>query len=95
MELVNLLIPLVVIVLVVLGVFAATGLVIISERQVGVVVKRFSSKSLPPDRLIALNGEAGYQADTLAPGFRIAVLNATKTRRVDQLRRGEKRASTL
>jgi uncharacterized membrane protein YqiK len=71
MELFSLLIPLVVVVLVILGVFAATGLVIISERQVGVVVKRFSGKSLPPDRLIALNGEAGYQADTLAPGFHL------------------------
>src|SRR4051794_8536127 len=71
MELFNLLIPLVVVVLVILGVFAATGLVIISERQMGVVVKRFSKSSLPPDRLIALNGEAGYQADTLAPGFHL------------------------
>lgn len=71
MELFSLLIPVVVVVLVILGVFAATGLVIISERQVGVVVKRFSGKSLPPDRLIALNGEAGYQADTLAPGFHL------------------------
>ncbi|MBI1281185.1 MAG: flotillin family protein [Anaerolineaceae bacterium] len=71
MELFNLLIPVVVVVLIILGVFAATGLVIISERQVGVVVKRFSGKSLPPDRLIALHGEAGYQADTLAPGFHL------------------------
>src|SRR3982751_2845457 len=71
MELFNLLIPVVVVVLVIFGVFAATGLVIISERQMGVVVKRFSKKSLPPDRLIALNGEAGYQADTLAPGFHL------------------------
>jgi uncharacterized membrane protein YqiK len=45
------------------------GAVIISERQVGIVVKRFSRKTLPPGRLIALNGEAGYQADTLAPGL--------------------------
>ncbi len=71
MELFSLLIPIVVVILVILGVFAATGLVIISERQVGVVVKRFSGKSLPPDRLIALHGEAGYQADTLAPGFHL------------------------
>ncbi|MCC6613101.1 MAG: flotillin family protein [Anaerolineae bacterium] len=47
------------------------GLTIIGERQVGVVVKRFavSGKSLTPGQLIALNGEAGYQADTLAPGW--------------------------
>lgn len=66
---VELLIPIVLLVLIVAGVIALTGLVIISERQVGVVIKRFSSKSLPPGRLIALNGEAGYQADTLAPGW--------------------------
>ncbi len=47
------------------------GLVIISERQVGVVVRRFAlgGKSLGAGQLIALNGEPGYQADTLAPGW--------------------------
>ncbi len=45
------------------------GAVLIDERQVGVVIKRFGSRSLPPGRLLALNGEAGYQADTLAPGL--------------------------
>lgn len=47
------------------------GLVIVSETQVGIVVKKFSLKgrSLPAGRLIALEGEAGYQADTLAPGW--------------------------
>jgi len=45
------------------------GAVLIHERQVGVVVKRFSARSLQPGRLIALDGEAGYQADTLAPGL--------------------------
>jgi uncharacterized membrane protein YqiK len=43
--------------------------VLIRERQVGIVVKRYAGKSLLPGRLIALNGEAGYQADTLAPGL--------------------------
>jgi uncharacterized membrane protein YqiK len=47
------------------------GLVIIGERQVGIVVKRFSlsGKALPPGQLVALEGEAGYQADTLPPGW--------------------------
>ena len=45
------------------------GVVLIRERQVGIVVKRFASHSLPPGHLIALAGEAGYQADTLAPGL--------------------------
>jgi uncharacterized membrane protein YqiK len=45
------------------------GAVLIRERQVGIVVKKFGSCSLPPGRLLALAGEAGYQADTLAPGL--------------------------
>jgi len=45
------------------------GTVFICERQVGVVIKKFASRSLDPGHLIALNGEAGYQADTLAPGL--------------------------
>ena len=44
------------------------GVVVIGERQVGVVVKKFSSRALPVGRLIALDGEAGYQAETLPPG---------------------------
>src|SRR3990172_5663141 len=45
------------------------GLVIINEQQVGIVIKNFGSKSLPHGKLIALNGEPGYQADTLPPGW--------------------------
>src|ERR1044071_7638370 len=47
----------------------ARGVVVIGERQVGIVVKKFSNRALAPGHLIALNGEAGYQADTLAPGW--------------------------
>ena len=45
------------------------GVVLIRELQVGIVIKRFAMRSLAPGKLIALNGEAGYQADTLAPGL--------------------------
>ncbi|HEY9604454.1 MAG TPA: flotillin family protein [Allocoleopsis sp.] len=47
------------------------GLVVIGEREVGIVVKKFgyTGRGLPAGRLIALEGEAGYQADTLAPGW--------------------------
>jgi uncharacterized membrane protein YqiK len=45
------------------------GAVLIQERQVGIVVKRFGGGSLTHGRLIALEGEAGYQADTLSPGM--------------------------
>ncbi|MEG5067579.1 hypothetical protein QUB33_28830 [Microcoleus sp. B3-A4] len=45
--------------------------IVIGDREVGIVSKKFSfgGKSLPPGDLIALNGEAGYQADTLPPGW--------------------------
>jgi uncharacterized membrane protein YqiK len=45
------------------------GMVIINEHQVGVVIKKFAFRTLPPGQIVALNGEAGYQADTLAPGL--------------------------
>ncbi len=64
--------------LIVLGLFVLLlltplllGVVTISEKQVGVVIKRFARRSLPAGRLIALNGEAGYQAKTLAPGLHL------------------------
>ena len=46
-----------------------TGSVLIDEREVGVVIKKFGRARLAPGQLIALKGEAGYQADTLAPGL--------------------------
>lgn len=45
------------------------GLIVIGEREVGIVTKKFAAKSLPAGKLIALNGEAGLQADTLPPGW--------------------------
>ncbi|MEH2236435.1 SPFH domain-containing protein [Nostoc sp.] len=47
------------------------GLVVIGEREVGIVVRKFtlSGHGLPAGSLIALKGEAGLQADTLAPGW--------------------------
>jgi len=47
------------------------GIVIIGERQVGIVVKKWGFKNLPPGRLVALNREAGFQADTLSPGLHL------------------------
>lgn len=44
------------------------GLVIINEKEVGIVIKKFGPR-LTAGQLIALKGEAGYQADTLAPGW--------------------------
>jgi uncharacterized membrane protein YqiK len=64
--------PLIIIpIMIVGGCFFFGGLVVIGEREVGIVVKKFtlSGKGLKPGKLIALNGEAGLQADTLAPGW--------------------------
>src|SRR5207237_597232 len=46
------------------------GLRFIPNDQVGIVEKRWSPKgSIPEGRIIALGGEAGYQADLLRGGF--------------------------
>jgi len=47
----------------------AFGITMIADDQVGVVTKKFSTRTLPVGKLVALNGEAGVQADTLAPGW--------------------------
>jgi uncharacterized membrane protein YqiK len=49
------------------------GIILIPQDSVGVVTKKYSlrgrNRSLPDGRIIALDGEAGLQADTLAPGL--------------------------
>src|SRR5437773_10369014 len=45
------------------------GAVLIQARQVGVVVRGFGTRALPPGRVIVQGGEAGYQLDTLAAGL--------------------------
>jgi uncharacterized membrane protein YqiK len=49
------------------------GVVIIPEDSIGVVNKKFvifgKNRTLPDGTIIALNGEAGLQADALAPGL--------------------------
>jgi len=49
------------------------GMVSIPENRIGLVTKKFvlwgKNRSLPDGKIIALNGEAGLQADTLAPGY--------------------------
>lgn len=68
------LIPIVIIVLLVSYrlVLRLFGVIMIPEDSVGIVNKKFvlfgSHKTLPDGAIIALNGEAGLQADTLAPG---------------------------
>jgi uncharacterized membrane protein YqiK len=52
----------------------------IEEDKVGIVVRKRSRNKLPSGQLIALNGEAGCQADTLAPGtyLRLCILYAVE-----------------
>jgi uncharacterized membrane protein YqiK len=49
------------------------GTVFVSETEIGVVNKKWvifgSHRTLPDGAIVALNGEAGLQADTLAPGI--------------------------
>lgn len=54
-------------------VFRLFGVIIVPEDQIGLITKKFvlfgKDKSLPDGRIIATNGEAGFQARTLAPGL--------------------------
>lgn len=49
------------------------GMVIVPEDKIGLVTKKFvlfgADKSLPDSRIIATKGEAGFQAQSLAPGL--------------------------
>jgi uncharacterized membrane protein YqiK len=45
------------------------GVVSIKEMEVGIVKKKFGARRLRSNQLVAINGEAGLQADTLAPGW--------------------------
>jgi uncharacterized membrane protein YqiK len=48
------------------------GMVIVPENRIGLVTKKFvlmGSSRLPDGRIIATKGEAGFQAQTLAPGL--------------------------
>jgi uncharacterized membrane protein YqiK len=49
------------------------GVIIIPQDSIGIVDKKFvlvgSNRTLPDGRIVALNGEAGIQADTLPPGI--------------------------
>jgi uncharacterized membrane protein YqiK len=48
---------------------ACIGFVSIKEMEVGIVKKKFGTRRLRPNQLVAINGEAGIQADTLTPGW--------------------------
>jgi hypothetical protein len=51
--------------------------VIIPDDSVGVVTKKFvlvgKNRRLPDGKIVAFNGEAGFQADTLSPGLHMGL----------------------
>jgi uncharacterized membrane protein YqiK len=53
------------------------GVVIVPDNRIGIVTKKFAlfgaHRRLPDGRIIALSGEAGYQADTLPPGLHVGL----------------------
>jgi uncharacterized membrane protein YqiK len=59
------------------GVLWLLGVRIVPDDSSGVVMKKFvlvgAHKRLPDGRIIALEGEAGYQADALAPGLHVGL----------------------
>ena len=58
-----------------IGAVLSTSIISISPNRVGLVRKVYGTRSLPEGRLIAANGETGYQADIIPPGtFRISPL---------------------
>ncbi|MBS1638191.1 MAG: flotillin family protein [Bacteroidetes bacterium] len=54
-------------------IFRLLGIIIVPEDKIGLVTKKFvlmgANKELPPGRIIAVDGEAGFQAQPLAPGI--------------------------
>ena len=53
------------------------GVVVIPDDSLGVITKKFvlvgSHRNLPAGKIVALNGEAGFQADTLPPGLHMGL----------------------
>lgn len=53
------------------------GVIVVPDDSIGVLTKKFvlsgPHRKLPAGRIIALNGEAGFQADTLPPGLHLGL----------------------
>jgi uncharacterized membrane protein YqiK len=53
------------------------GVIVVPDNSIGVSTKKFvlvgRNRRLPDGKIIALSGEAGYQADTLAPGLHMGL----------------------
>jgi uncharacterized membrane protein YqiK len=57
-------------IIIVLGINIWLGTRIIDEKHSGLVIKRYGP-SLPDGRILAIDGEAGYQARMLSPGWHV------------------------
>ena len=53
------------------------GVIIVPDDSIGTVTKKFvifgANSKLPNGQIVALQGEAGYQADSLAPGLHMGL----------------------
>jgi len=53
------------------------GVIVVPNDSIGVVTKKFAvagaHRNLPDGSIVALSGEAGYQADTLTPGLHLGL----------------------
>jgi uncharacterized membrane protein YqiK len=53
------------------------GVIIVPDDSLGTVTKKFvifgANRNLPDGQIVALNGEAGYQADSLPPGLHVGL----------------------
>jgi uncharacterized membrane protein YqiK len=53
------------------------GVIVVPNDSIGVVTRKFAifgaHRNLPDGSIVALNGEAGYQADTLTPGLHLGL----------------------
>jgi uncharacterized membrane protein YqiK len=58
-------------------IFWLCGVIVVPNDSIGVVTKKFAlfgaHRNLPDGSIIALSGEAGYQADTLTPGLHLGL----------------------
>ena len=62
-------IGLIVILVLAVLVFLASGLKLIGDYEVGILYKKMFGKKMPQGQVVARNGEVGVQADILMPGL--------------------------
>lgn len=56
-------------IVVIVGIFILSGIVLISRYEVGIRTKKMFGEKMPQGQIIARKGEIGIQADTLMPGL--------------------------